>query len=153
MFRRFNRSLKDKTGFTLAEIMIVVAIIGIISMIVIPNLSKMHDRGNIAQAKSNLRALQAAAENYYVHNGNTYPAQLSDLISAIPSIIGPDLPQDPFTSSDYGYAVSDNGFYYALYSAGPDGDGSASVSDAGVVSENNGSSCIFVSNCQEDTEP
>lgn len=143
----------NNSGITLVEILIVIAILGVIVTIAVPHFEKMLKRGDVAEAKSELRALQAACENYYIHNSNTYPAQLSDLTAATPNVIGPNLPQDPFADADYSYNISGNGFYYVIYSIGPDETGSASVDDTGAVSEANGASCIFVSNSGEDTEP
>lgn len=144
---------RNTSGITLVEILIVIAILGVIVTIAVPHFERMIRRGDVAEAKSELRALQAACENYYIHNSNTYPSQLSDLTTATPNVIGQNLPEDPFSDADYGYNVSSNGYYYVIYSIGPDENGSASVDDAGTVSESSGESCIFVSNSDEDTEP
>ena len=128
------------------EILMVVAIIGIIVGIALPRFRGMQDEGNIARAKGDLRSLQTAIESYYVHNNNAYPSALSNLTSASPSIVSA-LPVDPFNSgANYGYAASANGKYYTLYSPGAGGTGSASITDTGNVTETNGSSCIYVTN-------
>jgi hypothetical protein len=78
---------------------------------------------------------------------------LSDLTSATPRIVS-SIPDDIFASSgSYGYVRGGTGnYYYVIYSVGPDGTGSATItSDA--VSETNGTSCIYVSNESEDSEP
>jgi hypothetical protein len=111
-------------------------------------------QGNIAKAKSELGTLQTAVENYYVHNSNTYPSSLSDLTSAVPNIVS-SVPDDVFASAgtSYGYVRGGTGnFYYVIYSIGPDGNGSATIS-GDAVSETNGSSCIYVSNSGEDSTP
>jgi prepilin-type N-terminal cleavage/methylation domain-containing protein len=142
-----------KKGFTLAEMVIVIAIIAIVSAIAIPNASRMRIAGNISKAKGDLRALQSAAENYYIHHNNTYPSALSNLTSATPRIIY-SLPLDPFNSGrNYGYSLSPAGAYYVMYSIGSVGDGNASVSDTGNITETDDPSCIFVSNAAEDDQP
>ena len=141
-----------KKGFTLVEIMIVVALIAILVGIAIPNVLGVKTSGNISQAKSELAALQAALESYYMSTG-AYPASLSDLTSAIPNIIGTTLPTDPFVSgADYGYDLSSSGVYFVVWSAGTGGSASASIADSGSVSETD-SSCIYISNGDRDTTP
>lgn len=141
-----------KKGFTLVEIMIVVALIGILVAIAIPNVLDVTDKGNIARAKSELAALQAALESYYLGAGS-YPASLTDLTSAVPNIIGTQLPTDPFVpGADYGYSLSPGVVYYVAWSAGTGGSATASVTDSGQVSESD-SSCIFMSNGDRDTSP
>ena len=142
-----------KKGFTLIELLIVIAVISILIGIALPRFRGMQEEGNIAKAKGELRTLQTAIESYYIHNNNTYPSGLSDLTSATPLIVG-SLPDDPFNSgNDYGFDASDNGDYFVVYSTGPGGNGGASVSDAGAITETNGSSCIYASNTGQDSQP
>ncbi len=51
-------------GFTLIELMIVVAIIGILAAIAIPNFVKFQCRSKQSEAKGNLKALYVANEAY-----------------------------------------------------------------------------------------
>jgi general secretion pathway protein G len=143
-----------RRAFTLIELLIVIAVIGILVGIALPRFKGMQDEGNIARAKGELRMLQAAVESYYSHNNNTYPATLSALLTAVPNIAGTTaLPKDPFTSSsDYGYSTA--GSYYVVYSVGPSANGSASVSATGTITETNGASCIYATNgSPRDTQP
>lgn len=144
-----------KKGFTVIEILIVVIIIGIIAMITVPNVSRFLSRGTTARAKADIRALQVAVENYYLYNNSAYPAALSSLTTATPVVLR-SIPKDPYSAGGiaaYGYSRSPNAKYYVIYSAGPSKNGAASVNDAGVLAESNGSSCIYVSNVQEDALP
>ena len=57
-------SLKNKKGFTLIELMIVVAIIGILSAIAIPNFISFRLKAKTSEAKSNLGAIRSCQETY-----------------------------------------------------------------------------------------
>lgn len=150
--RQENMKKYSKTGFTLVEILIVVALIGIILAIAAPNFRKAQTNSRTAKAKGELRALQTAVENYYIHHDSVYPASLSDLTTAVPKVIN-TVPTDPFSGGSYGYVRGGTGnAYYVIYSVGPSGGGSASISGT-TVSESNGASCIFVSNAGDDTTP
>jgi type IV pilus assembly protein PilA len=56
---------KIKAGFTLIELMIVVAIIGLLAALAIPNFIKFQARARQSEAKANLKALFTAQKAYY----------------------------------------------------------------------------------------
>jgi prepilin-type N-terminal cleavage/methylation domain-containing protein len=143
-----------KKAFTLVEIMAVIMIIGIIIAISLPNFSRLTITNNTAKAKADIKSLQMAVENFYLYNKSAYPLALANLTTTVPTIVR-SIPIDPFSSTKavYRYNRSPNAKYYAIYSVGPQKNGSAAVSDAGVLTESSGASCIYVSNIQEDTQP
>jgi type IV pilus assembly protein PilA len=69
----FNRS-----GFTLVELMIVVAIIGILAAVAIPNYQRYQAKARQSEAKINLAALYTAEKSYSVES-NTYTACVTDI--------------------------------------------------------------------------
>ncbi len=145
---------RDLKGFTLIELLIVVAVISILISIALPRFKGMQDEGNIAKAKGELRTLQTAVESYYIHNSTTYPATLAALNTATPSVVTAT-PTDPFssTSAAYGYVLGGtNSKFYVIYSVGPGGNGSATIT-ANAVVETNGSSCIYAANSGTDAAP
>lgn len=64
-----------KSGFTLIEVLVVVAIIGVLASLVVANVLGVRQRGRDAQRKSDLRQIQAALELYRADQG-AYPASL-----------------------------------------------------------------------------
>ena len=136
-----------RKGFTILELLIVIAVIAILVGIALPRFKGMQDEGNIAKAKGELRTLQTAIESYYIHNNSTMPATLSALTTAVPNIIGTTLPKDPFVAggaTDYGYAKG--GAYFAVSSKGPSGDGAAGTPDADTGAVAITGSCIYATN-------
>ena len=63
-------------GFTLIELMIVVAIIGILAAIAVPNFIKFQCRAKQSEAKGNLKALYVSQEGFRAEN-DTYTALTS----------------------------------------------------------------------------
>lgn len=89
------------TGFTLIELMIVIAIMGILLSIAAPNLKQSVIRAREAVLKEDLFQIREAIDQYYADNGK-YPAALTDLIN-------PEqkdrsylraMPKDPFTNAE-----------------------------------------------------
>jgi type IV pilus assembly protein PilA len=63
------RELRSRSGFTMIEMMIVVAIVGTLAATAIPNYQRLQLRSKSSEAKVNLAAIRTAEESYFSEFG------------------------------------------------------------------------------------
>ncbi len=63
------KQLKEQKGFTLIELMIVVAIIGILAAIAIPNFLQYQMKSRQSEAKTNLQAIKTSEVSFQAERG------------------------------------------------------------------------------------
>jgi len=101
---------KNQQGFSLIELLIVVAIILIIAAIAVPNLLRSRMAANEASAVGSLRTMNTACTTYAITYGIGYPTQLSYLQPATPATsTGADLLDDVLSSgtkSGYSFTLT-----------------------------------------------
>lgn len=74
---------KKEGGFTLIELMVVVAIIGILAAIAIPIYSQLTNRARQAADDATVGTLNDASHIYYAENSGLTPPDMSTLISRV----------------------------------------------------------------------
>jgi len=100
---------KNQKGFSLIELLIVVAIILIIAAIAIPNLLRSRMAANEASAVGSIRSINTANATYLSTYGHSFASSLTVLGGATTSapvcgqanLVDPTLGQDPATKSGY----------------------------------------------------
>lgn len=123
--------MRNNSGFTLIEVMIVVAIVAILASIAVPSYQSHIVKSKIKEAQTNLVALSLSAENSYQRT-LTYPQEnltsSNDVKSKFPA-------WNP-TSAAFNYAyVSTNGKEYTITATGVE----SRVSGCTLTLKNDGS--------------
>jgi len=90
--------VKQKRGFTLLELLIVIGLIGILISIAVTSYSTIQKKSRDSRRMGDLKAIQNAMEQYYAEH-TSYPATDYSTLSTVYFPAGP--PKDPKTSCFY----------------------------------------------------
>ena len=72
-------SSRASSGFTLIELMIVVALIGLLTTLAVPNLAKARDTSRLNMIYSNLRVLDAAKDQWALDTNQASGTPVTDI--------------------------------------------------------------------------
>ncbi len=122
-----NRNTQERTGgrcgFTLVEVLLVVAILGILATIVVVNVAGKGDEARIKATRASIAGIKTALNMYELDTGR-YPSSLDSLITSDgsenwkgPYLDSKVLPPDQW-GTPFGYTVQESGF--EIRSAGKD---------------------------------
>ncbi len=99
----------QKSAFTLIELLIVVAIIGILAAIAVPNFINAQTRAKVARIRADIKGISTAMESYYLdHNSYIPDANRETMLIYMsgyhflttPVVYCGPPPQDPFARPD-----------------------------------------------------
>ena len=112
---------KAKEGFTLIEILVVVAIIGMLGAVAVPAYMSYLADARITTTRALIKSIDDACQTYNMKHGGKYPTQLSELQEGDddnPPILDGDI-TDPW-GNEIKYERKGKRIY--LTSFGPDGE-------------------------------
>ncbi len=129
MSLRHSNPRPTQTGFTLIEIMVVVAILAILASVVIPRIMSEPDKARVVKAKQDIRVLESSLNLYKLDNF-TYPSTDQGLEALVTRPNDANnwkeggyikkVPKDPW-QRDYQYISPGEHGEIDIYSLGADG--------------------------------
>ena len=76
--QKLFRTVKNRDGFTLIEMLIVIIILGILAMVIIPQITVSTEDAKVSTLKANLSGVRGTIEVYYAQHNMTYPGVATD---------------------------------------------------------------------------
>ena len=76
--KNLGAALKNQSGFTLIEMLIVVIVLGILAMIIIPQITVSTEDAKLSALQTNLNTMRNAIELYYHQHNQEYPGAIDN---------------------------------------------------------------------------
>ncbi|MBK8179512.1 MAG: type II secretion system major pseudopilin GspG [Planctomycetes bacterium] len=130
-----HRNNRRAEGFSLAELMVVIVILGLLATLVVPNVMKQLFTANDAVAKNDISAISQAITNYAIEHAGKYPERLEELITADENghkyLDRNSLPKDPW-KNEYQYEPPQAGQPFKVICYGRDGQPGGEGEDSDI---------------------
>ena len=139
-------SKNRQAGFTLIEVMVVIVILGVLGMIVVPNVFGKLSSAKVDTTKITLKTVSGSLDEYYLNNGK-YPSTQEGLQALITPVQGtknfPDggyikggkIPTDGWENDLQYVSPGQEGRKYDLFSLGADGKEGGEGNDADLYAQ------------------
>ena len=140
-----NKSKKNRSGFTMVELMAMLIIIGLLATLVVTKVATKIDQARVTTTKANLKILHAAVNQFKMDTGR-FPSEDAGLTELIeqPSDVKnwepggyletTDLPKDGW-GNDFVYELyPESGKQFVIKSYGADGEEGGEGYDADLLS-------------------
>lgn len=112
--------MKNKFGFTIVEVLVVIGVIALLTVIIFPAVNEIRAKNRDAERVSDIAAIQLGLSLYYSHKG-VYPNSITDPnLNLVPKYFPSDSLISPSGDAEYIYvplartARSDKCIYYHL---------------------------------------
>ncbi len=110
MIQMFMKQFKkNKKGFTLVELMVVVAIIGILTAIAIPVYNSTQNKAKLSAHLANVRILEGAAQQYLLNEGDAIIWTGNESSTPKWKDYLQDWPECPFSGYSYRVEIDNEG--------------------------------------------
>ena len=124
-----------RAGFTLAELMVVIVIIGLLATLVVPNVVRKLVAATRTTAEANVKTLADACDSYAIENNGRYPESLEQLVQPDESgntfLNRETVPTDPW-GNPFVYEPPSGGRKLNITSYGKDGVPGGEGDDADI---------------------
>ncbi len=129
LVREFAQRARKRKGFSLVELMVVVAIIAILAAIAVPQYKKYQLKAKTSEAKINLSAIRSVEESYSAEHG--YYVLAGWAPSSVPGTAPTNFPTDDTGFNQLEFAPAGKVYYsYAVLDSSNQTANSGSVTDA-----------------------